>query len=277
MIAIARLTLREALNKRILVVALLLTAAFLGLYAVGTYFAGRELALRAPRVIRMAAASNLLSAGLYLASFVMSFLAIFTAVGTISAEIDNGLLQVVVPRPVPRRAIVLGKFAGYAALIAVYAVLVFSAVLGIARAFLPAPVEAPLPALGLFVLQPIVLLALSLLGSALLSTLANGVAVVLLFGIGLIGGIIEQVGAVAQSETLTRIGIVSSLVMPADAIYRKMIHVLYGGAANSLSGMQAMGAVGAQLPPSAAMIVYATLYALAAVYFAVRAFEGRDL
>ena len=49
--------------------------------------------------------------------------------------------------------------------------------------------------LGLFLLVPLLLLALSLLGSSLLSTMANGITVFMLYIIGTVGGMVEQIGA----------------------------------------------------------------------------------
>ncbi len=274
MLTIASLTLREMLRKRILLIIAVLTVAFLVLYSLALRLAARDLVRLDNPLVRFAISSQMLSAGLYLSSFIVAFLAIFSAVGAVSGEAENGTLHAIVPKPLPRRDIVLGKYLGYGAVLAIYAALLFAAVVAAARYFLATPTRSEFPALALFVLEPLLLLALTLYGTTVMSTLANGVTLGTLFVVGLIGGMVEQVGTLVQSQSLVNIGIVTSLIMPADAIYRKAAVVLFGD--SPLSAFK-IGPYSPGSTPSVWMVAYAVLYLLAALGLAVRAFDRRDI
>ena len=66
----------------------------------------------------------------------------------------------------------------------------------------------------------VVVVALSLLGSVLLSSTANGIAVFMLFGAGLTAGLLGQVGRAIPSHTLERVGRLASYALPFEALYQ---------------------------------------------------------
>ncbi len=118
-----------------------------------------------------------------------------------------------------------------------------------------------------------ILLALTLLGGTLFSTLTNGVIVFMLFGLAFLGGWTEQVGSLLENETAVKIGIVSSLIMPTEALWRKAADLMQPTSVSVLlAGPFATASV-----PSAAMVAYAIIYGLAALAAAIYAFERRDL
>lgn len=279
MLTIAALAFHEVLRKKVLVFAIILTAAFLALYGVALHYVGLDLNRfnRTPLAAQMAT-TQLFSAGLYLGSFIVSFLAIFSAVGTISAEIENGIIQAIVTKPIRRRDIVLGKFLGYAAMMAVYAALFYLGLTGLVRWQLGTPLaQGFLPAMLLFMLQPLILLSVTILGTTALTTLGNGILVIMLYALSIIGGMIEQVGVILKNDVLTNSGIVSSLVMPADALYRRIVSMLIPATGNPLAAVQQMGPFGSMSPPSNAMLVYTFLYIAVALLWAVRVFNRRDI
>ncbi|MDI3481881.1 MAG: type transport system permease protein, partial [Tepidanaerobacteraceae bacterium] len=70
------------------------------------------------------------------------------------------------------------------------------------------------------------------------------------------------------------VGIISSLIMPTDVIFRKMNSTLFTGAGiNFLSG----GFFGAGSEPSIWMMVYIAGYIIAALSMSVRYFDKRDI
>src|SRR4029079_2021195 len=64
--------------------------------------------------------SLLMIAGLYVVHFLTVMLAIFASVDTIAGEITSHTIQTLVPKPVRRWQIVLGKWLGYAAMLILY-------------------------------------------------------------------------------------------------------------------------------------------------------------
>ena len=171
----------------------------------------------------------------------------------------------------------MGKWLGFAGMITLYLLLMGGGVMGII--FLRSGYSAPHPlrALALIWLNDIVLLSVSLLGGARLSTLANGVLVFGLYGIAFIGGWIEQIGSFfrdqATSQVAINIGIITSLLMPSEALWKRAAHELQ----SPLTAVLGVSPFSAGSYPSMAMIFYALLYIALAIVLAIRQFNGRDL
>ncbi|MDI6907689.1 MAG: hypothetical protein QMC81_09460, partial [Thermoanaerobacterales bacterium] len=75
------------------------------------------------------------------------------------------------------------------------------------------------------------------------------------------------------------IGILTSLIMPVDALYRKVIYLLLGSAdvRNPFAAAAQMGPFGAQVEPSVWMLVYTALYLVGALGAAAWVFTRRDI
>ncbi len=275
MITIAVLTFKEMVRRRILLVTIVLAVIFLSIYGVGVHYGYRDMASHSGPML-MLIGPALLSLGLYFGSFIVAFLAVMATVGAISGEIENGTIHAIVPRPVRRREIILGKFFGYGLALSIFAALFYVAVLLIVRSNTGMAVPVRMGAIGLFCLQPLILLAVTLFGTTFLSTLANGISVFMLYAVGIVGGMLEQIGAMASSQTLVNIGILSSLAMPADAIYRKIAHTLLSVPGASFSSYM-MGPFGSNSEPSAWMLAYTGLYILGFLLLALRTFARRDI
>ncbi len=277
MLTIAGLAFREVLHKRVLVFALLMTAAFLALYGLALHYMVRDLGRLSNPLMAQVAVTQLFSVGLYLGSFICSFLAVFSAVGTLSGEIENGTMYAIVAKPIHRRDIVLGKYMGYAAMMACYAAVFFLSLLGLVYWKTNLVVSGIVPALLLFCLQPLVLLSITMLGTSVFSTLGNGIAVLMLWAVSTIGGMIEQVGTMIPSQSLINAGIISSLILPADAIYRRLSYTMLAATDNPVNALGMLGPFGTQSPPSNAMLIYTIAYMAIALLLAVRAFDRRDI
>jgi ABC-type transport system involved in multi-copper enzyme maturation permease subunit len=279
MITIARMTLREALRKKLLIAALILAVLYLVLFGTGLYFASRDIGhVRAGvnvQFMKSMAYAQLTTMGLYLASFIMAFLAIFSAIGAVSTEIENGLLHAIVPRPIRRIEIILGKFLGHSLVIAIFGLFIFSTIVILIEAMLGFGMNNTPQALLLFILQPILLLAVTMLGTAFLPTLGNGVVAFLLYSLAVIGGFTEQIGAIFNSQAAVNVGIITSLVMPSDAIYRKMISLVLPPSTNLFP--QALGPFGSMSTPSVWMVVYAVGHLIIVLALAIYVFNQRDI
>ncbi|MCG9966690.1 ABC transporter permease [Pelotomaculum terephthalicicum JT] len=275
MLTIILLTFKEIVRRRILLVTVILAAVFLALYGAAVHYGYQEMS-RGAGPLKALIAPQFLALGLYFGSFIISFLAVMAAVGTISSEIENGIMHAIVPGPVRRSTIILGKFCGYSLMLTVFAALFYIAVLLIVHynTGLDIPVKAA--AAGLFCLQPLILLAVAMLGSTFLSTLANGIAAFMLYSVGVVGGMLEQIGYLAGSNMMVNIGIASSLLMPADAVYRKIVYSLLSVPGASLS-MTMLGPFGSGAEPSVWMLAYAACYILGFLLLALRIFSKKDI
>ncbi len=271
---IARLTLREAVSRKLVLAGTLLSGAFLLLFAVGMVLAADN---QGGGVVNAAAASVLASLGLYALHFLAAFLAIVMAIGAVAPEIESGALHALLARPVSRRSFLLGRWLALALLLVAYAVLMGAAILTIARLAVGyQPLSGP-RAISLIAVEAVLLLTLGLWGSTRLSTVANGVTVFCLFATAWVGGFIEFVGGVIDDAAMTNVGIAVSLLLPADALWRGASY--YSQSPIVLA--QSAGGPGIPLfgsaPPAAALLLWTALYMAAAMALAARAFDRRDL
>ena len=272
---IARLTFREASRRKILWAALILGVAFLALYGVGVYFIQREVQRSGPRepVMQREMYNFLMMAGLYVVNFLVVMMTVLTSVDTLAGEVASGTIQAVVTKPLRRYEIVMGKWLGFAAMLALYLVLmgggVAAVMVALTRYFTPGLWRG----LGLMMLEGLVLLSVCILGGTSLSTLANGVLAFGLYGLAFVGGWIEQIGSFLHNETAVNIGILSSLVMPSEALWKRAAYEMQ----SSISAVFGMSPFTSTSVPSPAMVVYAVLYVLVMLAWALRQFARRDL
>jgi ABC-type transport system involved in multi-copper enzyme maturation permease subunit len=279
-ITIALLTFREAARRKILLAAVLMGLIFLVVYGLGYHFITVEIEnqMDQMRQVELNQVRNfLLLAGIYVVNFLAAAMTVLTSVDTLSGEIASGTIHTLVSKPIRRWEIVLGKFLGFACMITLYLVLMGGGVMGFIylRSGYSAP--NPLQAMALIWLNDMLLLSVTLLGGAVLSTLANGVMVFGLYGIAFIGGWIEQIGSLLPNETANRtavnIGIITSLIMPSEALWKRAAHELQSPLMSALG----VSPFTSSTYPSAIMVLYAVLYAMLAIWLAIRQFKRRDL
>jgi ABC-type transport system involved in multi-copper enzyme maturation permease subunit len=213
-------------------------------------------------------------AGMYVVNFLSVMMAVLTSVDTLSGEIATGTVHTIVSKPIYRWQVVLGKWLGFAVMLSLYLGLMGGGVtLLVAWIGEYSPPNLP-GGLSLVWLNGLLMLSVSLMGGTLLSTLANGVLVFGLFGVAFVGGWVEQFGSLVRNQSAVNIGILSSLIMPSEALWRRAAFEMRSPLVSALgfSPFTSGNSV-----PSQAMIVYAGLYILAAMAVAVWAFGRRDL
>jgi hypothetical protein len=116
-------------------------------------------------------------------------------------------------------------------------------------------------------------MTVSLTLSSALPGLATGGVVFGLYGLGFIGGWIEQFGSLLNNATAIKVGIVTSLIIPSEALWRRASFEMQSPLAGTL-GMSPFGAVSV---PSNLMVGYAILYLVLTLGAAVNIFQNRDL
>lgn len=272
---IARLTFREAARRWVLWVAGIFGLIFLAVYAIGFNAIRHDLLQHANNQLATHEAYGfLLMAGLYVVNFLTSIMTVLTSVDTLSGEIASGTVHTLVSKPLLRWEVVFGKWLGYAAMMLVYLVLMGGGVMGVVYAISGYVAPHSLYGLGLMALGILLLLSVSFLGGALFTTLANGVMVFGLYGIAFIGGWIEQFGSILQNQSAVNVGIISSLIMPSEAVWRRAAFEMQSALVRSFGGLSPFSS---QSAPSNVMMIYAVLYALGMLLLAMRRFGKRDL
>jgi Cu-processing system permease protein len=275
MLAITRLTLHEALRKRILTAALIAGAGFLTLYGLGLHFMLLdELNRSSMTLVERRIFLNVMTlAGLYAANFLTIMMAVLLPVDTLSGEIASGVVQTLAVRPIRRRDIVLGKWLGHGIVMVTYALLLAGGVLGITAAmadFVPPRIERGLP---LVMLEGLVLLTVSIAGGTRLSTVTNGILAFGLFGIAFIGNWVEQIGTHMGNDAARQVGTVASLIMPSEALWQLAASHMQPTILRDL-GDSPFSPVSV---PSTAMVVWAAGYVVVALALGIRSFARRAL
>jgi Cu-processing system permease protein len=272
---LAELTFREARRSKILLTAGILGAAFIALYGVGFYFIYHDMGQyqNANQIVLNAGFNFVVMAGIYVVSFLGVMLAVLISVGSVSGEISSHTVQALAVKPLPRRAIILGKWLGLALMLSVYIILLGAGIViatwAISHYWLPNALQGLL----LIAFQALILLSLSVLGGTRFSTVANGVVAFMAFGLAFVGGWIEQVGALIGNETAVDIGIISSLLVPSEAMWKMAAYAMQP----PVTRMLGLSPFSMTTTPSPAMLFYAVAYTLALVVLAVVSFARRDI
>ena len=270
----AGITFREAARKKILWTALLAGAAFLLVFGIGLQFQIGDFRHSAvPPFLRYQVVSAMLMIGLYTVDLLAVVMTTLTSVDTISGEITSGTIHAIATKPLPRWQILIGKWLGFVAMAGVYVVMMFGG--AIAEGYWIGGVMAQHPLRGglLVFLECVVALSVTFLFGTWFSTLTSGVITLGLLGVAFLGGWLEQMSGFTEGSRLAMVGIVSSLIMPSEAIWRRAAFEME----SPLSGSLQFSPFSDVSIPSGAMIGYACAYLLIALGIAVYHFGERDL
>jgi len=271
---IARVTFLEAARRKILWTALLAAAAFLTLFATGMHYQVRDVHFtRVPQVLRYQILSSILQVGFYAIDLLAVVMTVLTSVDTVSGEIASSTIHAIATKPIHRWQLLLGKWLGFAAMIAVYVALVFGGVLSVGYFIASIRLHGALEGASLIYLECLLVLTATLLFGTWFSTLTNGVVVLGLHGLAFIGGWLEQIGTVTQSERLVTLGILSSIIMPSECVWRRASYVMQSATSRALD----FSPFATRSAPSGVMMLYAVLYLLVALSVALYHFRQRDL
>ena len=271
---IAWLTLREAGRRRILWLLGALSVAFLVLFAIGFRLIYAEVLAQLPDSgLDGEAASFFTIAGLYAVNFIIIMVSVLSTVDTVSGEIASHSVHSVVAKPIRRREVILGKWLAFALLVVTAVALLGGGVILICWISSGYLIPNAVTGLALIALEGIILASLTLLGGTRLSTLANGIAVFMLFGLSFLGGWTEQIGGYVGNQSAIRVGIVTSLLLPTEALWKRAAYLMQP----PLFQQFASTPFAVTSIPIPSMAWYALLYCTVIVVLAVRAFGIRDL
>lgn len=276
---IARMTFRETLRKRIVLTGLVLGLIFLTVFNVGFHtIASNAFNEENPnellgRVIIAEATNMLLLAGLYAVTFLSAAMGALLGADTISGEILSGTIQTIATKPVRRSHIVIGKWLGFSILLGAYSLLMSGGTvlsIWIQSGYVPQNI---VKGLSLIYLESVLIMTLALFYSSFMSGLATGGVVFGLYGLAFIGGWVEQIGAALQNQTVVQVGIITSLLIPSEALWRRASFEMQSPISSALGFSPfSSGSV-----PSPLMVGYAVVYLVIVLVAATNIFEYRDL
>ncbi len=280
-LVLTEMTFRQAIRRRIVLTGLVLGICFLVVFSIGFHIINSSSnAAFTPgggqdvqNVFNSEKDSALLLAGLYAVAFLSIAMGALLGADTLASEINSGSMQTIVTKPIRRSDVVIGKWLGFAALLGLYVLLMAGgAVVSVwlQSGFIPPNLIA---GLLLIYLESLLVMTIALLFSSRLTALATGGVIFGLYGMAFIGGWVEQFGAMLHSQTAINIGIITSLIIPSEAVWRRAAYEMQ----SPLSGVLGISPFGTTSVPSLLMLGYAIVYLLAALGVTVMVFRERDL
>ena len=287
-VIVAGYAVQESVRRRVFPVVLVLTLAFLGLYSFGVYKAyqsidpgstesvgnGDQLAIVDTQVLFSA---TLFGLSIFAVLFLGTVLAIFLTHAVVRGDAERGLLQPLVVRPVGRAALLAGRFGAAALVCAVYVVLVYAISLFVMHWVTGWwPDQIVVPALELAAAVAVIV-AVSLFGSIFLSAIANGIAIFMVFGAGLVAGLLGQIGEALNSDSLNTIANVSSWALPFEALYQDALNGITSETAGFTKVALSLGPFGGAQPAGAWLWPYVVAYLAALGAVGLWAFNRKDL
>ena len=277
---IASLTLREASRRRLVLTAaiaavvLVVLTAF-GFHALATIHDGSGRRIAHHDVLM--ASSMLETMMAFMFSFVLVLAAAFLGALSTGAEIENGTLLAIVPRPIRRGEIVIGKWLGNAMLLAGYAfaigALEFAAVRWTTGYLPPHPVQT----LGLLVAQSLVLLTLTMAISVRLSAIAAGFVTIVLFGIAWIAGIVGTLATVFHNAGILSATTAISLIIPSDGLWRAASFSMQPTIVQATMRANEVNPLVPNAPPPTAFFLWCLFWFAIVLTAGIASFQQRDI
>ena len=223
-LTIARLTILEASRRKLLLALGILTILVIVLSSWG--------------FSRLPTMNNVTSAEVRLASSQLTILMAFmfsgvlalgstlVAAPSIASDIESGIALAILPRPIRRSELLMGKWLGLAGLVALYAAgsaLLEMLGIWIGTQYLP---PNPVAALVFVGAEGIVLMTLALFLSTRLAPMTGGIIALVLFFVAWVGGIALAIGQAFGNDTITLIGNLSRFLIPTDGLWHGAIFYL---------------------------------------------------
>jgi Cu-processing system permease protein len=281
-IAIVLYGLRESLRRKMFAVVVLLTIVFLALYAWGTHAAFRDARSFVgpgqeqldPNALAGAIVEGL---AMFATLFLGAVLSVFLTLNVVRGDAEAGLLQPLVARPIGRAQLLVARFAGAAGVAAVYVLAVYGATVAItdwAGGWTPDRVVSP----GLELAAAVVVVAaIALAGSVFLAPIANGIGTLMVFGAGLIAGLLGEIGHAIHSQRLQHITRLAWWFLPFDALYEDALHRLTADTTGFAEFVLTLGPFGGSHRAGAPLLLWAAAYLVLVGAAALAAFSARDL
>ena len=277
---IAGYGLREALRRKVFVVVLLLTLGFLGLYWLANHYVFRDVQNISPPAgidPRPFAGAFLFGLAMFATLFLGVVLAIFLTLGVVRGDAERGLLQPLVVRPIGRSTLLVARWLGAVAVCAPYVGAVYAAAMvitGLTGHWWPDRIVVP----GLELAAGVAIVAaLSLLGSVFLTATANGIAVFMIFGAGLVAGLLGSIGHALNSHTLEHASKVAAWAIPFEALYQDGLRQITADTTGITGFLLQLGPFGGAYTGGPVLRFWALAYLGLIGLVAVAGFARKDL
>ncbi len=217
----------------------------------------------------------------YMFSVALAIGSAFLAAPALAGDIDSGLLLAILPRPLRRADVVLGKWFGLATLVVVFIFAVGGAELVVIRAIAGYAPPHPLVALAFLAAQSLTMLTLALFFSTRLAPIAGGIIAIALFGLAWIAGIAVTLASTLGNAALVHAGTIVSLLLPSDGLWRGALAALEPAVivatGATREGARDFGPFAVSGPPAPAFLAWSAAWGIGMLTAAVLSFRTRDI
>jgi ABC-type transport system involved in multi-copper enzyme maturation permease subunit len=203
--------------------------------------------------------------------------AAFLAAPAIASDVESGVALAILPRPVRRIDLLLGKFFGLAAVTIIFVFLTGGVEFAVVHAITGYSPPHPIEALAYISAGAVVLLALSLAGSTRFSPIAVGIVAVALYGVSWIGQVADAVAAAYHNGAIRTACTVISLLIPSGGMWRGAIYNLEPAMLAAVSAQVSVNPITVTSPPTQAYLIWTAAWVVAVLAMAVAAFNRRDV
>lgn len=281
---IVRLTLFEALRRRTLWALIILTAVIVVLTGLGFQYLVTQARERGSGELRLQlGVSQVLILCAFMFSFILATTAAFLSAPAIAGDVESGVLQAMLARPLGRGTFVVGRWLGLALVAGAYGIgagLLEIGAMKLASGYGP---PDPLGAVGGLAAQALIVLSVTLLLSSRLPAIASGAVAVVLFGLAWGVGVLGGVGAALGVDSLETVGTFVRLAFPSDGLWRATIFALEPPAVIAvISGDRSAEVLQANpffasTGPSAVYLIWCAIWVAVIVGLTVVSFRRREL
>ena len=281
MITVAKLTIGEAARRRVLwvLVALAVITVALTAWGVSVLVDGARDRGIGELEIKFAVSQILIFIA-FMFGFVLVMTAAFMGSPAIAAELESGIAQAMLARPLRRSSYLLGRWLGLAIVMVAYAVasgLFAIGAVGFVSGYLP-----PDPFLPVLYLagQALILLSLTVLLSTRLAPIAGGAIAVVAYGLAWMAGVLGKIGLAIGTTTLVSVSDAVRYLLPTDALWQGVVYGLEPSFVINAVGDDFVGRSSpffADMPPSPAILAWAGIWLVLVLVLAVSQLRRREL
>ena len=204
-------------------------------------------------------------------------LAVFLTLGVVRGDAERGLLQPLIVRPIGRPTLLSARWLGAVAICAPYVGAVYVGRDGDHGSDRPLVARSPLPAGARARAGVAIVAALSLLGSVFLTSTANGIAILMVFGAGLVAGLLGSIGHALDSHTLEHAAKVAAWLIPFEALYQDGLRQITANTTGFTGFLLQLGPFGGAYTGGTLLRLWAIAYLALVGVVAVAGFARKDL
>jgi len=281
MLTIAKLTIGEAARRRVLWILVILAAVAVSLTAWGVsslITAAREHGVT--ELDTKFAVSQVLIFIAFMFGFVLVMTAAFFGSPAIATDLESGIAQAMLARPLRRSSYLLGRWLGLAIVIVGYAAVSGFLAIGVVGAISGYLPPDPLLPVAYLAGQALVLLSLTVLLSTRLPPIAGGAIAVVAYGLAWMAGVLGKIGIAIGTTTLIGVSDASRFLLPTDALWQGVVYGLEPAFVISAGEGQFVARSSpffASSGPAPAIVAWAVIWVVLVLALAVAQLRRREL